>query len=164
MDFERNSGRRPVHLRGEIPTSPRERSSSKEGSLNPRQNELVIVFRSLKSEIQALKGENQSLKRENEALKRKVLKKNAFKVCKNSYSRSDGLYKHLWEGDEEHKALAQGSYGMRCESCETDFKSWVSLQRHTISKHGQDVLKSADNLVTLESSDGSRCPVAAPCG
>ncbi|KAI9715690.1 MAG: hypothetical protein M1812_005842 [Candelaria pacifica] len=141
----------PSSFVGGDPNKPQRKILRQSGQLDDR-------IRSLESEIQALKGENRSLKSENEALKRKVLKKHACQICKKSYSRSDGLYKHLWEGDDDHKALAQERYGTRCGSCKTDFKSWVSLQRHTISRHGQDALRSADDLIGLESDETPTSP------
>ncbi len=112
--------------------------------------------RFLESEIQALKDENQSLRSENEALKLKLSKKHACQICQKSFNRSDGLYKHLWEGDDDHKALAQKRYGTTCESCEKKCKSWIGLQRHRISRHEQNALKPADDLVSSE-SDESTC-------
>jgi len=123
----------------------------------PKHDDDCVRF--LESEIQALKDENQSLRSENDALKLKLSKKHACQICQKSFNRSDGLYKHLWEGDDDHKALAQERYGTTCESCEKSCKSWIGLQRHRISKHGQNALKSADDLVSSE-SDESTCLLA----
>lgn len=60
--------------------------------------------------IRLLEDENQALKIENKALRKEVLKKHACLICERSYNRSDGLYKHLREGDDEHKRLAQERY------------------------------------------------------
>ncbi|KAI9749077.1 MAG: hypothetical protein M4579_007012 [Chaenotheca gracillima] len=85
----------------------------------------------LQDEVHALEREMQTLRSENEALKLRIAKKHVCELCKKSYNRSDGLYKHLREGDHAHKALAQERYDTTCEICgRDDFKSWIGLQRH----------------------------------
>ncbi|KAI9702759.1 MAG: hypothetical protein M1836_007973 [Candelina mexicana] len=109
---------------------------------------------SLKKENTILRSKNEALRRENKSLKRKPLKKHGCPICERSYNRSDGLYKHLWEGDDEHKAFAQKRYGTRCEICgRDDFKSWVGLQRHMSWKHGRGALGSADEVEGSESDE-----------
>jgi len=138
---------------GDEPKKKLSRTTEQHGRASMRQGDRV---RSLENENETLKKEIESLRKENKSLKRQNLKKHVCPICEKSYNRSDGLYTHLCEGDDEHKALAQERYGTRCEICgREDFKTWVGLQRHMSSKH-PDTLESADETTGL-GSDGSKC-------
>ncbi|KAL9125622.1 MAG: hypothetical protein Q9217_005198 [Psora testacea] len=99
----------------EVPNKALSKVLRKKTQLEPLSKHNHDPIRSLKSEIQALKSKNEALKSENEALKRELKKKHPCQICGKCYSRSDALYKHLWEGDQDHKALAEERYRTRCE-------------------------------------------------
>ncbi len=132
------------------PTKPQRKVLRKGRQPEPPPKRVDDRTRSLESKIQALKDENQSLKSENEALKRKCLKGYACSICEKSYKRSDGLFKHLWQGDEEHKSLARERYSTRCGKCGKECRTWFGLQRHTNARH------AADNLLDSD-FDGCKC-------
>lgn len=106
--------------------------------------------------IRSLEEEIKALKNENEALKKRLLKEHACPICRRSYNRFDGLYKHLREGDKEHRRLAQERYDTKCETCGKECTRWGDLKKH-MAIHEQKELGSADDL-NLE-SDASMCPV-----
>lgn len=98
--------------------------------------------------IRLLEDENRALKAEIRALKkRKISKLHVCPICKKAYARSDGLYKHLQNGDEEHRRLATERYETKCLECGKECTRWGDLKKH-MAKHEQKW--SADDL-NLES-------------
>ena len=126
------------------PIKPQRKVLRKGRQSEPSPKRVDDRTRSLESKIQALKDENCSLKRQYEALERKHSKKYACSICPKSYKRSDGLYKHLWDGNEDHKRLARERYSTRCRVCGKECKTWLGLQRHTNAQHAADDLLDSD--------------------
>ena len=120
------------------------------------QYEQALVDRD--SLIQSLEKEKEALKNQNEDPKKRLLKEHACPICEKSYSRSDGLYNHLQNGDDEHKLLAKERYDSRCGTCGRECRRWGDLKKH-MAVHEQKSSGSAGDLI-LE-SDASRCLIAA---
>ena len=96
------------------------------------------------------------MKKEIRDLKKKLKKDFSCPICSKLYSRSDGIYKHLQEGDAEHKRLAQERYPTTCEICGKECTRWSDLKKH-MATHEPKILGSADN----SASHASTCLGAA---
>ena len=108
------------------------------------QYEEALSFRD--DRIRSLEEENKTLKNENEGLKKQLSKEFACPICGKSYNRSDGLYKHLQGGDEEHRRLAQERYeNTKCETCGKECARWGDLKKH-MAVHEQKGVGSAVEL------------------
>lgn len=108
--------------------------------------------------IRLLEEENRALKTEIEALKAKFKMPHICPICQKSYNRTDSLFKHLWDGDEEHKRLATERYKTKCVECGKKCTRWSDLKKH-MATHEQWSSRSADNL-SVE-SDSSMCVVSS---
>lgn len=137
-------------LEGKAPAKPQRKVLRKGRQPEPPPKRVDGCTQSLESKNQTLKDEKQSLKSKNEVLKRELSKKCVCPICAKSYNRSDGLFKHLWNGDEEHRSLARERYNTRCGKCGKECKTWIGVQRHTNAMHATDDLWDSD-------SDGCKC-------
>ena len=108
--------------------------------------------------IRSLEEENIALRKQITDLEKQLGKKCRCPLCNRSFSRSDGLYKHLQTGDDEHKRLAKERYSNICKTCNKKCKRWGDLKKH-MAKHKGELSGPANDLI-LE-SDERRCLIAA---
>lgn len=155
IDFSRARKRRRTG--SDVPQRGLQSKPGRRVHCTTEQYEQALVARD--SLIQLLKKENKALKIQNEGMKKQLLKEHVCPICRRSYNRSDGLYNHLKNGDDEHKHLAEERYGSRCGTCGKECARWGDLKKH-MAVHEQKSSGSAGDLI-LE-CDASRCLVAAP--
>ena len=96
--------------------------------------------------IQLLKKENKALKSRNKDLTRQPSKKHVCPICRRSYTRSDGLYRYLNDGDNEYKYLADERYSRRCRIYEKECIRWGDLTKY-MAVYQQKPTGSAGDLI-----------------
>lgn len=93
--------------------------------------------------ISSLKTENSTLKEEVRALERFTSRFSQCQLCNKAFKRSDGLRKHLREGDANHRRFFMKHYKTDCEKCGMKFQDWGAYNRHMRSnRHALHALRS----------------------
>lgn len=99
-------------------------------------------------QISSLKTENLTLKEDVRALQRFTSSFSRCQLCNKAFKRSDGLRKHLREGDTNHRRFFTEHYKTECEECGRKFKDCGAYNRHMRSKRHASLSHMCESRTT----------------